>query len=441
MKFLKDVLYNPYVSIITILFAVLLFLFYYLMTFKFRNIKEDSIVEIYYADNISPGHQLLIDNFNEINKNRIKVTPIDLPFSKFSTNERKELFTRSLRSKSKKLDVFAVDLVWVYRFAKWSEPLNDYLTDSEINQFQDFALQSCYYNNTLAALPMFSDISIMLYREDLLKKVNDHHTIINKLNSSITWEDFIALGKNFNNSENPFYTFPADNYEGLICSYYELILNRDPDFFSGDYKFDSPEAKSSLQLLVNIVNSRNISPQEVTQFRENSSYAYFVENNGVFLRGWQSMLRDTKNLQHDPKKEKYIGILPLPHLKDYEPGYIIGGWNLMLSKHSLHKTEAMEFIKFMTSKESQSILFHSGLYLPTRRDLYNDPDQIEEYPEIVQMGKLLENGIHRPFQENYTRNSDIVSYFVNMAIDEQISVDEAVEKMDDYLNNHQLIMK
>ena len=224
MKFLKDVLYNPYISIITILFAVLLFLFYYLMTFKFRNIKEDSIVEIYYADNISQAHQLLIDNFNEINKNSIKVIPIDLPFHKFSTNERKELFTRSLRSKSKKLDVFAVDLVWVHRFAKWSEPLDEYLADSEINQFQEYALQSCYYNNTLAALPMFSDISIMLYREDLLKNIKDYKSSVEKLNSSITWDEFIALGKNFDNAENPFYTFPGDNYEGLICSYYELSL-------------------------------------------------------------------------------------------------------------------------------------------------------------------------------------------------------------------------
>jgi multiple sugar transport system substrate-binding protein len=408
MKFLKDVLYNPYISIITILFAVLLF---------------------------------LLDNFNKINNNSIKVIPIDLPFHKFSTNERKELFTRSLRSKSKKLDVFAVDLVWVHRFAKWSEPLEDYLSDSEINQFQEYALQSCYYNNSLAALPMFSDISIMLYREDLLKNIKDYKTVVEKLNSSITWDEFIALGKNFDNAENPFYTFPADNYEGLICSYYELILNKDPDFFEGEYKFRSSAAESSLQHLVDIVNNRNISHRAVSQFRENSSYAYFIENNGLFLRGWQSMLRDTKNLEHDPYKEKFLKIAPLPHLKEHDPGYILGGWNLMLSKHSLHKAEAMEFIKFMTSKESQDIMFHMGLYLPTRKDMYNDSEQFEEHTEIAVMGELLQHGIHRPFQENYTRNSDIVSYFVNLAIDEQISVDEAVNKIDDYLSNHQIIVK
>jgi multiple sugar transport system substrate-binding protein len=32
------------------------------------------------------------------------------PFQKFSTNERKELLTRSLRSKSDRIDIFSVDL-------------------------------------------------------------------------------------------------------------------------------------------------------------------------------------------------------------------------------------------------------------------------------------------------------------------------------------------
>ena len=72
------------------------------------------------------------------------------------------------------------------------------------------------------------------------------------------------------------------------------------------------------------------------------------------------MLKDTKNLQHDPEKEKFLKIAPLPHLKEHEPGWTLGGWNLMLSKHSQHKPEAIEFIKFMTSKKSQEILFQMG---------------------------------------------------------------------------------
>lgn len=79
---------------------------------------------IYFADNISIAHEALIKRFNETYRGEIEVIPVNLPFSKFSTNERKELLARSLRSKSDLIDVFAVDLIWVPRFAKWCEPLD-----------------------------------------------------------------------------------------------------------------------------------------------------------------------------------------------------------------------------------------------------------------------------------------------------------------------------
>ena len=84
----------------------------------------DIPARIYFADNISVAHEALIKRFNEIYRGEIEVIPVNLPFSKFSTNERKELLVRSLRSKSDLIDVLAVDLIWVPRFAKWCEPLD-----------------------------------------------------------------------------------------------------------------------------------------------------------------------------------------------------------------------------------------------------------------------------------------------------------------------------
>ncbi|MFZ0389012.1 MAG: hypothetical protein WAN36_01025, partial [Calditrichia bacterium] len=63
-------------------------------------INKQEVTRIHFADNISSAHNKLIARFNEEYRGRIQVVPIDLPFSKFSTNERKELLARSLRSKS-----------------------------------------------------------------------------------------------------------------------------------------------------------------------------------------------------------------------------------------------------------------------------------------------------------------------------------------------------
>ena len=65
-----------------------------------------------------------------------------------------------------------------------------------------------------------------------------------------------------------------------------------------------------------------------------------------------------------------------------------------------------------------------------RKELYQDKEFNRDHPGFIEIGKLLDHGIHRPFQENYTRNSDIVSHFVNMAIDGQITVSEAVKRID-----------
>ncbi len=86
--------------------------------------------QIYFADNISAAHQKVINRFNETYHGRFEVVPVNLPFTKFSTNERKQLLTRALRSKSSRLDIFAVDVVWVPRFVKWAEPLAKYFSQT-----------------------------------------------------------------------------------------------------------------------------------------------------------------------------------------------------------------------------------------------------------------------------------------------------------------------
>src|SRR5512139_2892881 len=102
-----------------------------------------TIKRIYFADNISAAHQMLIDAFNREYAGRIEVYPVNLPFSKFSTNERKELLARSLRSKSDRIDVFAVDLIWVPRFSKWSEPLGRHFPRESLATTLPQALESC----------------------------------------------------------------------------------------------------------------------------------------------------------------------------------------------------------------------------------------------------------------------------------------------------------
>src|ERR1039457_1467257 len=199
-----------YVIISTILVTIFMLILYVFPTYNLNERSAEKSVKIYFADNISPAHQKIIDIFNKKYKGQIEVIPINLPFDKFSTNDRKELLTRYFRSKSDRIDVFSVDQIWVPRFTRWAIPLNDYFPKSERNMILNYAIKSCYYNDTLYAIPLYLDIALMYYRKDLIGKLNDAQQIENALKKSITWKELIELRKKI--KDNPLFVFQADDY-------------------------------------------------------------------------------------------------------------------------------------------------------------------------------------------------------------------------------------
>lgn len=428
-----------YVVLITILsIAVLAFMFYW-GNGIFQPVQVSE--KIYYADNISPTHKLLIDKFNQIHAGKIEVVPINLPFEKFSTNERKELLIRYLRSKSDRIDIFSVDQIWIPRFTKWTETLNRYFMQSEKELLVEQALKSCYYNGDLVAIPLYFDISLLYYNDDQLKKLPSYSSLKNELKNFITWERFFEFGKELEKYDKPIYLFPADNYEGLMCSFIELMESQNAKIFVGDtINLTTKEAEKSLQLLVDLVSS-GITPRIVTEYRETECYNKFVNENGFFLRGWTGLnVWYNQNIKNEDVSTKYL-VAPLPHFKYEKPASITGGWNLMLSKNSKNKSASIEFIKFMMSEQSQRILFEKGGYLPIIRKIYDDSLFVDSHPAFKEYKRIIETAAFRPFNDKYTRGSDVIAYFLKEAILKNISVKEALSNAQRVINSREIFIR
>lgn len=427
-----------------IIVSLILAAVFILFTFVFSSSEFDSDTnsrekKIYYVDNISSAHHEVIDLFNQRNKGLIKVETINLSFDKFSTNERKELLARYLRSKNNRIDVFAVDQIWVPRFARWAVPLNKLIDQNFTDHILNNALQTCYYKNSLVAVPLYVDIAVMFYRKDLLKNLSDFESIKNQLESSISWEKLIELHKK--TRLNPFYVFQADDYEGLLCQFTELMANQNNPIVDKDRKLvvNTPEGIKALSLLTDLVNKYKLSPPEVTYFKENDSFKFFIKNNGIFFRGWSSMYDDeTENLTDEVRQNLIIA--PTPHFQNTRPSSVYGGWNLMVSKFSEKIPEVITFVKFLLSEESQKIMYEKGGYLPTNQNLYNNSDFISAHPEIKNFQNLFETGVHRPFLESYTSVSDILSFYINKAIKNEISVEDALLNADRKIKDKSILL-
>ncbi|MDP3581419.1 MAG: extracellular solute-binding protein, partial [Ignavibacteria bacterium] len=239
-----------------------------------------------------------------------------------------------------------------------------------------------------------------------------------------------------------FYLFPADDYEGLMCSFIELLESQNSKMFDNDtIKIQTPAAEKALQLLVDLVNKYHLSPQSVLDSRESECYRTYISDEGVFLRGWSGLdVWYKNNIGPQDISQKYA-IVPLPHFKNGKPASIIGGWNMMLSKYSTNKNEAVEFIKFMISEEAQKLLFEKGGYLPVNKNLYENKNVLATYPEIAFYKRIISTGAHRPFLDKYTRCSDIIAHYLNMAIKKEIGIKEALATAEKVINSGEFFIK
>lgn len=419
-------------------------LFYVYDYFKLKNGDSYAVTQIFFADNISNAHQKLIERFNEEYRGRIEVIPINLPFSKFSTNERKELLARSLRSKSDRIDVFAVDLIWVPRFARWGEPLGMYVPVNERSRILESALQSCYVEEQLVAIPFYIDVGMMYYRRDLLESLPDYPQLTEKLKNALSWEEFIELHRRLPRPNHPFYMFPAKNYEGLVCSFIDLLECQEQSIFASDsVQLNTPAARKSLQLLVDLVHTYRMTPEVVTEFDEMNNYRYALSHDALFFRGWPGFLRNFDAIDTPEMKNKLKKVEPaaLPYFEDHKPVSVYGGWNLMISRFSAKKSAALEFIRFLMRKESQELLYDEGGYLPVNQAVYQDSLFLERNPELHYYRRLLQNGVHRPQVADYTKISDVISYYVHSAIKKDIPVAQALERATAAINSQEVLIR
>lgn len=428
---------------ITILVSLLSIIFFIYFPFQVSLFLENPVRKLYYIDNISSAHLHIIKKFNKKYKNEIEVIPVNLPFYHFTTNDRKEILTRSLRSRSDGIDIFAVDLIWIPRFAKWGYAMNKRFSEKILNNVNQSALKACYHNNNLVAFPLFLDMGVLYYRKDIIRQLPDGEIIEKEIQNSLTWDEFISLGNRFRNSKNPYYIFTGNNFEGMMCCYHEMLSIEESEniFYGSQINLYNRSSVRALQLMEDLIHRYHFSPFEVTRLDEYNSYIYANENNAVFLRGWVGYHKQYKSFLKDTSNIASMEIAPMPHFEGNNTSGVFGGWSLMISKFSNRKEEALKFINFMFEKENQKILFESGGYLPINLEIYKDSLYLLNHNELAQTQKLLQWGKHRPFLDNYTRLSEIMARHFHKALQNKISVEEALGSASAQIKSEKVTVK
>ena len=113
----------------------------------------------------------------------------------------------------------------------------------------------------------------------------------------------------------------------------------------------------------------------------------------------------------------------------------------MVSKYSKQQKEAVKFLKFVQEEENQKILYKQSGFLPTNRRIYNNAKFLDENPALKQYWHILKRGKHRSYRSDYTRISDIITYYMNLALKKKISAAEALEQASEKINSKKVFVK
>jgi trehalose/maltose transport system substrate-binding protein len=296
------------------------------------------------------------------NEVKLVSTPAD-------AQERLALYQSLLASKSDKVDVFQIDVVWPGILAKQFLDLNQFIEPGR----QDGYFQTLIANNTvdgkLVAVPWFVDAGMLYYRKDLLDKYG--------LKAPETWADLENAAKQVMAGEKGIegYVWQGRAYEGLVCNALEWIVSNGGGNLldnSGQATFNNPQATAAIDRAKTWIGT--ISPQGVLGYDEEQARGAFQSGKAVFMRNWPYAWA-LVNAPDSPVKDK-VGVVPLPKGDGDKAVHTgtLGGQSLAVSKYSAHPKEAVDLILYLTGPEEEKRRAVKGAFNPSLKSVYEAPE-------------------------------------------------------------------
>ncbi len=279
-----------------------------------------------------------------------------------NADEQRSQLLGALQSGSADYDVVNLDVTWVPEFAAAHlvRPLPDGTVDADVIKS---VAETARWDGKVYAAPFNSDVGLLYYRTDLMKKAQVSQP---DLNQGISWARLQELSRAVRQAlpDVAGWTTQLGAYEGRTVNAIEAFASADPDFelTDDDGHYDASVGK----LTAGIAELRSRTDPSYTlpaafQSDEADSLGDFADGRTEFLRQWPYAYRTL----HQSFDANQLGVAPLPGRA------VLGGQNLAVTESSRRAAKAAELITYLTGKRSERCLLDAG-FAATRTSAYQD---------------------------------------------------------------------
>ncbi|MFL5759352.1 MAG: ABC transporter substrate-binding protein [Thermomicrobiales bacterium] len=412
------------------------------------DLAGDEIIVVLSPDGpAAPWEQVACDKFSQATG--IIVTRQSGPIR---AADRLVQYQSTFTLESRLLDVAMIDVTWIGRFAGHFFRLTKEIKSQGYPYFDRIVENNSLYveipsrqtpgktvlRKDVAAIPWFGDAGLLYYRMDLLEKYGFSAP-------PTTWTDLEAMaqaiqsGERTSNPDFQGYVWQGGPYEGLTCDALEWQYAAGGGTIvddEGKVQVNNPKTILAFERARNWVGT--ISPANVMDFDEEEARFIWQAGNAAFMRNWLYAY-ELGQAADSPIKDKFdIALVPKSDAGGTHRTGTLGGWEIMVPKYSHRKEAAIEFAKFITSRELQKSSAIELGRLPTIADLYDDPDVLSARPVFARLHDLFLDGVvARPSTVTaslYDNVSTAYATTVNQILSGSVDTTSAVAGLDDRLN-------
>ena len=387
--------------------------------------SEPVHIEILVGADSTGFYEAAIAQFEEQNPG-IKV---DINYIPGNTDDIKKALLTAMIAEDTNPDVFLTDVVWTGQFASagWLKDLTGAFDDSVHGAG---ALESCMYDGKYFAMPVYTDIQLLIYRKD----------IISEDELPKTWDEMNALCEKYvgQNGIKYGWLWQGAQAECVVCNAVSFLGSNGAGFIeNGEIVCNSPAAVEAVQYMYDTVYKYNVAPEDVLSYKPADCTPIFEQGVALFDIGWPgnyaSMLVDDTSTVKD-----VVGITVMPvGASGTQPASCTGGWNVAVSAFTDQEEAAMKFAQFMAGSECQALRTKMTGCLPTIMALYDDEELLESVSYLTDVKECVAYGKSRPASSDYASLSTIIQEYLHKALTgmntPQDAMDQLAEAMKPYV--------
>jgi multiple sugar transport system substrate-binding protein len=171
-------------------------------------------------------------------------------------------------------------------------------------------------------------------------------------------------------------------------------------------------------------------PKANSTYMEEESRRAFESGKAIAMRNWPYAYALGKKSSIGSK----FAVAPLPAFEGGKAAGVLGGYNLGISAFTKNEKAAVEFVNYITNKQSQLLFGTKSGLPPVLTSVYDDPAMKKAAPYADQLRTAIEQAQPRPVSPVYTQISEAIYKNVYKALqgnqDPKAALDAASSAVD-----------